>query len=78
MFVAGNDALIGKLFLLVSVVSIVYYTFWTVGLPLLEPNLSIHPWFPDISYAICVPLAILSLIVTVLFLYSHYLMTFDK
>jgi len=78
MCVAGNDVLIGNILLLLSVTFIVYYTFWTVGLPLLEPNFSVSPWFPDISYAISIPLILLTLIVTVLSVYAHYLMKFDK
>lgn len=78
MCVAGNDVLIGKILLLLSATFIVYYTFWTVGLPLLETNFSVNPWFPDISYAICIPLALLTLIISVLSVYAHYLMKFDK
>ncbi len=72
----GCDALIGKALLFLCVIFSFCYTFWVIGLPLLEPNFFAHQYFPDSLYAVGVPLAILSVMVTVLSLYALCLMKF--
>ena len=74
----GNDAVIGRTCLFFGITFMVYYTIWTIGLPLFESSLSIHSYFPDnISYAVGIPLSFLTVFVSFLFLYSNYLMKFD-
>lgn len=73
----GNDILTGKILLFLCIIFSIYYTFWTIGLPLLEPNFLAHQYFPDNLYAIGVPLSILSVMVTVLSVYALWLMKFQ-
>jgi hypothetical protein len=73
----GHDVLIGKILLFLCVIFVLYYTFWTICLPLLEPNFFAHQYFPDSFYAIGVPLSVLSVMVTVLSVYALWLMKFQ-
>ena len=72
----GHDVLIGQLLLFLSVIFSIYYTFWTIGLPLLEPNVFAHQYFPDSLYAVGVPLVVLSVMLIILSVYAVWLMKF--
>lgn len=72
----GHDLFIGRVSLAFCVLTILYYTVWVIGLPLLEPKLSIHYFFPNNYFAVGIPLAVLIVIVLGLTVYSQFLMKF--
>lgn len=72
----GHDVVIGNLLLSLSIIFILYYTFWTIGLPLLEPDFFAHRFFPSILYAIGIPLATLAVLVALLAIYAWWLMKY--
>jgi len=72
----GQDFVIGCISLVLCATSVLYYTLWVIGLPLLEPVLSVHQFFPNNIFAIGIPLAILIVIFSGLTVYSQILMKF--
>lgn len=70
----GNDVFVGQILLGLIVSFLLYYTLWVIGLPLLEPSVFLHQYFPDNVYALSIPLSVLTLMVVVLALYSSWLM----
>lgn len=73
----GNDVLVGQILLSLSIIFALYYTFWIVGLPLLEPTFFAHQYFPGSLYAVGIPLAVLSFMVVGLSVYAFWLMKFQ-
>ena len=72
----GQDFFTGCFFLISCFFSVVYYTLWVIGLPLLEPVLSVHQFFPDNNFAVQIPLAAIIVIFLGLTAFSQYLMKF--
>jgi len=70
----GQDFTIGCFSFVFSVTFILCYTLWVIGLPLLEPKLFIHQFFPDNLFAVGIPLAVLIVIFSALTAYSQFLM----
>jgi len=65
--------MVGRLILVASIIFLLYYTTWTIVLPLLESDYPINSYFASSSFAVGVPLGFLTLLVTALAVYANHL-----
>ncbi|KAI0831398.1 dolichol phosphate-mannose biosynthesis regulatory protein Dpm2, partial [Trametes gibbosa] len=50
-----SDKACGSLILLVGAVAFLYYTIWTLLLPILDNSSPVHAWFPSREWALRIP-----------------------
>ncbi|KAL3863056.1 hypothetical protein ACJMK2_004837 [Sinanodonta woodiana] len=53
---SGKDRLIGWCLVFLSSIIFIYYTIWVIILPFVDKEQRIHYLFPEIVYAVAIPL----------------------
>ena len=59
-----TDKLLGQFFMLLSSITLIYYTLWVIILPLIDSSHPVHSYFLPREYAIMIPV-VLGIIVLV-------------
>ncbi|KAI8613912.1 dolichol phosphate-mannose biosynthesis regulatory [Chytriomyces sp. MP71] len=56
---SSSDRLVGSVLLFVAAVVFLYYTTWTLILPLFDESSSLHAFFPDRVWALRIPVILI-------------------